>query len=53
MSAQNSNEYLNACSKGIVKIESNAQLELIRASSTDIQGLIDIEKHSFAFNNFY
>ncbi len=48
-SAQNSNENLYECSKGLVKIESDAQLELIRASSKDIQGLIDIEKRSFAF----
>ena len=48
-SAQNSNEYLYECSKGLAKIESDAQLELIRASSEEVQGLIEVEKRSFAF----
>jgi polyisoprenoid-binding protein YceI len=36
--------------KGSVKILSEAPLEIIKASSQDLRGVIDAEKHTFAFS---
>lgn len=47
--AQNSNDTIYECINGEIKIESDAQLELIQASSNEIQGLINVEKKIFAF----
>ena len=40
---------LYECNTGSIRIESDAPLELIEASTNELKGFIDIEKHTFAF----
>lgn len=43
-------DYIYKTYKGSVKISSDAPLEIIKASSHDLRGVIDAEKRTFAFS---